>query len=411
MKRMFALSALSAALLFSGVANAGTLQLNIAFKGAETRAVWEHLIQEFEKENPDVKTKVAFVEEETYKVQLPGWLSSVAPDVINWHEGERMAYYAKRGLLQDLSADWQKNDWNSQFASLKTASSFDGKQYAMPTQYFAWGLYYRKDLFEKAGIKGEPQTWAEFLDACKKLKAAGIAPIAVGGRDSWTLAAWFDYLDLRINGYQFHMQLMNGDIPYTDARVKQVYLAWKTLIDDKYFIDNPLSYSLDSVQPLYIQGQAAMMLMGTFLSPGLPPATKAQTGFFRFPTVDPKVTEAEDGSAECLNIPTRASNKADARKFLAFMGRPENDAALAKGVGTLPANSKAAMPDDPIAKIGFQILSQTTGGVAQFYDRDMTKEMADEGMKGMQKFMTDPSKLDEILADLEKTRKRIYHKS
>jgi len=413
MKRQSLRAAAAVAAIFSctTTAYAGTLQLNIAFKGAEQRAVWEQLIQQFEKATPGVTTKVSFVEEETYKVQLPSWLTSVSPDVINWHEGERMAYYARRGLLDDLSSDWRKNGWDTQFASLKTPSSYQGKQYAMPTQYFAWGLFYRKDLFAKAGITREPATWDEFLEDCRKLKAAGIAPIAVGGRDAWTLAAWFDYLDLRLNGYAFHMQLMNGEVSYTDARVKKVYQAWKTLIDDKYFIDNPLSYSLDSVQPLYIQGQAAMMLMGTFLSPGLPAATKAQTGFFRFPTVDAKIPAAEDGSAECLNIPTRAANKPDAQKFLAFIGRPDIDGQLAKGIGTLPANNQAAMPEDPIAKVGFQILSNTTGGVAQFYDRDMTKEMADEGMKVMQRFVTDPSKLDDILEHLEQTRKRIYHVS
>ncbi len=186
MKRVIKLSVLSAALCVAtaAAASAGTLQLNIAFKGAETRAVWESLIKQFEQANPGVATKVAFVEEETYKVQLPAWLTSVAPDVVNWHEGERMAYYAKRGLLDDLTGDWQKNGWDTQFASLKTASSYHGKQFAMPTQYFAWGLYYRKDLFEKVGIKNEPTTWQAFLDDCKKLKAAGIAPIAVGGRDS-----------------------------------------------------------------------------------------------------------------------------------------------------------------------------------------------------------------------------------
>ena len=281
----------------------------------------------------------------------------------------------------------------------------------MPTQYFAWGLYYRKDLFEKVGITKEPTTWQEFLDDCKKLKAAGIAPIAVGGRDSWTLAAWFDYLDLRMNGYDFHLSLMNGEIPYTDARVKNVYLAWKTLIDNKYFIDNPLSYSLDSVQPLYIQGQAAMMLMGTFLSPSLPPATKAQTGFFKFPVIDPKVTPAEDGSARVPEHP-RAGGQQGGRTQIPRVRRTARQrCGVSQRRGYVAANNKAAMPDDAIAKIGFQILSHTTGGVAQFYDRDMTKEMADEGMKGMQRFISDPSKLDGILSDLEKTRKRIYHKS
>jgi len=40
----------------------------------------------------------------------------------------------------------------------------------------------------------------------------------------------------------------------------------------------------------------------------------------------------------------------------------------------------------------------------------MTKEMADEGMKGMQQFVADPSKIDEVLAQLEQTRQRIYKK-
>jgi len=81
---------------------------------------------------------------------------------------------------------------------------------------------------------------------------------------------------LRVNGYDFHQQLMAGDIAYTDPRVKHVYETWKTLIDDKYFIDNALSYDVDSISPLLVNGHAAMMLMGTFFSAGLPAATREQ---------------------------------------------------------------------------------------------------------------------------------------
>jgi len=408
MKKRYRLTALCAMLAFAAQVHAGELTINLAFKGANQRAFWDTALAQFEKANPDIKVKASFVEEEAYKVQLPGWLISQAPDIIKWHEGERMRYYAQRGLLEDISSDWQKNGWNTSFASLKEPSSYAGKQYAVPTDYFSWGLFYRKDLFEKAGIKGEPKTWQEFLDDCKKLKAAGITPIAVGGRDSWTLAAWFDYIDLRLNGYAFHMQLMDGKIPYTDPRVKKVYEAWKVLIDNKYFVDNSLSYTLDSAQPLLIQGQAAMMLMGTFISGGFADGVKSKIGYFQFPVMDPKQPIAEDGSADCLNIPARAKNKADARRFLAFMSRPEMNGALAKAFGSLPANNQAAVPDDPFAKKGFQILSNTKGGIAQFYDRDMTKEMADEGMKGMQRFVSDPSTLDAVLAHLEETRERIY---
>ncbi|RQU06996.1 extracellular solute-binding protein [Burkholderia cenocepacia] len=391
-------------------ADAGTLTINIAFKGASQRAVWQSTIEAFHKAHPDIDVKPTFVDEEAYKVQLPAWLTTVAPDVVNWHAGERMAYYAKRGLFEDLSGDWTKNGWDATYASTRSASSYNGKQYAAPTVYYSWGLFYRKDLFRKVGIADEPKTWDQFLDACKKLKAAGITPIAIGGRDAWTLAGWFDYLDLRLNGNAFHQQLMAGDVPYTDPRVKKVYTTWKSLIDSGYFIDNALSYDLDGAQPFLFQGKAAMMLMGTFIAAGFPPNVKQEMGYYRFPVIDPKVPTAEDGPVESLHIPTKAKNKADAHTFLAFVETPEIGAKLAEGLGSLSANSKSPEPADPIARIGFRILADTKGGVAQFYDRDMTKEMADEGMKGMQQFVANPAQLDTVLAQLEQTRKRIYKK-
>lgn len=402
---------LAASAAWSAAALAGTLAVNIAYKGAVQRTVWQSTVDEFKKANPDVDVKVSFIEEEAYKVQLPGWLSTQAPDIINWHNGERMAFYASRGLLEDLSEDWKKNGWDNTYASTKEASSWQGKQYSAPTVYYSWGMFYRKDLFKKVGIAGEPKSWDEFLEACKKLKAAGIAPIAVGGRDAWTLAGWFDYLDLRINGNAFHQQLMAGDVAYTDPRVKKVYTAWKSLIDNKYFIDNALSYDLDGAQPFLFQGKAAMMLMGTFIAKGFPAKLAPEMGYFQFPIIDANVPTAEEGPTESIHIPAKARNKTDARRFIAFVGTPAISAKLADGLGSLPANSKSPAPADPISRIGFDILSNAKGGISQFYDRDMTKEMADEGMKGMQKFVSDPTKIDDVLNELEQSRKRIYKKS
>jgi multiple sugar transport system substrate-binding protein len=402
-------AALVAGTFASVSVDAATLNVNVSARGNQ-RSTWQDAFDQFKKANPDIDLKVTYITEEAYKVQMGGWLATDPPDVVSWHDGERMAYYAQRGLLEDLSPDWSKNGWSQQYASVKDASTYKGKQYAAPLGYDAYGFFYRKDLFEKAGIKSEPKTWDEFLEANKKLKAIGVAPIAVAARDSWTLAAWFDYLDLRINGNAFHQQLMAGEIPYTDPRVKKVYTTWKTLIDDHYFIDNALSYDLDSIAPFLVNDKAAMMLMGTFFSASIPPSIKEQTGFFRFPVIDANVPMAEDGPVNVLLIPAKAKNKADARKLLAFMEQPKINAELAKGWGQLPSNSQSAEPDDAISKVGFQTLANTKGGIAQFYDRDMQKEMADEGMKAMQQFYSDPSQLDAVLARLEATRKRIYQK-
>ncbi|SIT43953.1 Extracellular solute-binding protein family 1 [Paraburkholderia ribeironis] len=401
--------ALVAGTFASVSADAATLNVNVSARGNQ-RSTWQDAFDKFKKANPDVDLKVTYITEEAYKVQMGGWLATDPPDVVSWHDGERMAYYAQRGLLEDLSSDWSKNGWSQQYASVKEASTYKGKQYAAPLGYDAYGFFYRKDLFEKAGIKSEPKTWDEFLEANKKLKAIGVAPIAVAARDSWTLAAWFDYLNLRINGNAFHQKLMAGEVPYTDPRVKKVYTTWKTLLDNHDYIDNALSYDLDSIAPFLVNGKAAMMLMGTFFSASIPPSLKDQIGFFRFPVVDANVPMAEDGPVNVLLIPAKAKNKADARKLLAFMEQPQINADLAKGWGQLPSNSQAAEPDDAISKVGFQTLANTKGGIAQFYDRDMQKEMADEGMKAMQQFYSDPSQLDTVLAHLEATRKRIYQK-
>ncbi|SMG59933.1 ABC transporter substrate-binding protein [Paraburkholderia susongensis] len=402
-------AALVASALGSAAVDAATLNVNVSARGNQ-RSTWQDAFDQFKKANPDIDLKVTYITEEAYKVQMGGWLATDPPDVVSWHDGERMAYYAQRGLLEDLSSDWAKNGWSQQYASVKEASTYKGKQYAAPLGYDAYGFFYRKDLFEKAGIKSEPKTWDEFIAATNKLKAIGVAPIAVAARDSWTLAAWFDYLDLRINGNEFHQKLMAGEIPYTDPRVKKVFTTWKTLLDNHVYIDNALSYDLDSIAPFLVNGKAGMMLMGTFFSASFPPSIKDQIGFFRFPVIDANVPMAEDGPVNVLLIPAKAKNKADARKLLAFMETPKINAELAKGWGQLPSNSQAAEPDDAISKVGFQTLANTKGGIAQFYDRDMQKEMADEGMKAMQQFYNDPSQLDTVLAHLEATRKRIYQK-
>ena len=40
------------------------------------------------------------------------------------------------------------------------------------------GVFYDKDAFEAAGVAAEPKTWAEFLDACQKIKDSGVGPVA-----------------------------------------------------------------------------------------------------------------------------------------------------------------------------------------------------------------------------------------
>ena len=136
-------------------ASAGTLNVTVSARGNQ-RATWQNAFDQFKKANPDVDLKVSYVGEEAYKVQLSGWLATDPPDVLSWHNGERMAYFAKRGLLADLTSDWQKNGWKQTYAAVKSSSTYAGKQYSVPLGTDAYGFFYRKDLFQKAGISAVP---------------------------------------------------------------------------------------------------------------------------------------------------------------------------------------------------------------------------------------------------------------
>ena len=101
---------------------------------------------------------------------------------------------------------------------------------------------YNKDLFAKYGLS-EPQTWEEFLLICEKLKSQGITPIVLGSKDDWPVAGWFDYLNLRLNGLDFHQQLTRGEVSYLDVRVRNVFSHLGQLVDANYFLeshDDPL---------------------------------------------------------------------------------------------------------------------------------------------------------------------------
>ena len=111
-------AALVAGVFCCTVADAATLSVNVSARGNQ-RSTWQDAFDKFKKANPDVDLKVTYVTEEAYKVQMGGWLATDPPDVVSWHDGERMAYYAERGLLEDLSPDWSKNGWSQQYASVK----------------------------------------------------------------------------------------------------------------------------------------------------------------------------------------------------------------------------------------------------------------------------------------------------
>lgn len=390
----------------SSAAIARTLVINSDASDPAPKEAWAEIVKRFEQANPDIEVKYNLYDHESYKTTIRNWLVTSPPDVVFWYAGNRMKTFVDRGLFEDVSDLWQEKNMTTDFATAMPAMSVNDKQYGVPYTYYQWGIYYRKDIFEANGIS-EPKSWDELKAAAETLKKAGVTPFTIGTKYLWTAAGWFDYINMRTNGLDFHIQLMDGKVAYTDDRVKQTFANWKELVEPGYFLENHASYSWQEAQPFLYNGQAAMYLMGNFITPNFPAELDGKMGFFQFPVINPEVGMAEDAPMDTLHIPSKAKNKDDARKFLEFVAQAENQQLINEMLLQIPTNNKAKAKADPFLDKGVQMLA-SADGTAQFYDRDTNPAMAKEGMKGFQEFMVHPDRIDKILERLERTRSRTF---
>ena len=409
MKYMKTLAGLALGLALSAsTAMAGEIVLNSDQSDPAPKKAMEELIAGFEKANPGNKVQWNNFDHEGYKAAIRNFLTADAPDVAAWYAGNRMAPFVKAGLFEDVSDVWKEHGLDDQLKSAAASMTIDGKKWGVPYTYYQWGIYYRPDVFKANNVE-VPKNWAELVAACAKLKAAGIAPFAIGTKALWPTGGWFDYMDLRVNGYQFHMDLTAGKIPYTDAKVKAVFDKWAELVKPGYYIDNHAALDWQDAMPQFVQGKAAMYLMGNFaVAPMMAGGLKAeQIGFMQFPAITEGVAMAEDAPTDTFHIPSGAKNKEDAKKFLAFVASADAQTKLNAVLGQLSVNSGSAKPDDKFLSAGFAMLS-SAAGLAQFFDRDAPAEMAKAGMEGFQEFMVHPDHEDAILARLEGVRAKVY---
>jgi multiple sugar transport system substrate-binding protein len=191
-------------LFISSIASAGTLVVATNQSGEGANAAFKQYVADFEAAHPEVTVVLNEYEGEAYKVAIRNFLTSETPDVALWFAGNRMKYFVDQELLMDVSDVWEDYGLYDSMASSKLALTVDDKQYGVPWGYYQWGMYYRTDIFENVGLS-VPTNFEELIAACSTLRENNIVPVAIGTRYLWTAAGWFDYLNMRVNGYEFHI--------------------------------------------------------------------------------------------------------------------------------------------------------------------------------------------------------------
>src|SRR5690349_13574912 len=154
-------------------------------------------------------TKVNTVDHNTFQEQINNYLQGKPDDVFTWFAGYRMQFFATQGLVGQIDDVWSKIGSNFSDAMKKASTGADGHQYFVPIYNYPWAVFYRKSLFQDKGYT-VPKTLDDLKGLADKMKKDGIVPFAFADKQGWPAMGTFDILNMRINGYDFHVSLMAG---------------------------------------------------------------------------------------------------------------------------------------------------------------------------------------------------------
>lgn len=384
---------------------AGAEQLVIDYVVSNTpqRTAWLRTINQFAAANPDIQITHNGYPQEQYKRDFTAGLRTGRADLAFWYAGERLRDAADNKLLTPLDADTVALLKRKKFhpATIE-GTRIDGEVYGFPLYYYVWGLVYRKSLFERLQLQ-PPATWSEFLQVCARLKAAGVAPLAVGAKSGWPAAGWFDYLNLRINGIDFHRKLLRGDARFTDARVRQVFDVWGGLLRKGYFLEATMDQEMDRVLPYLYRNHVGMMLMGSFIAARFPEAIAADMGFFAFPNYSPAMPPYEEAPLDVLIQPAGGINHAARKRFLTFLAESGSLRHIAEADQTLAAQADRPPSSVRLGEASSSILG-SAAGLTYFFDRDAKAELVGPLFDGLRQFLKAPHDTDQVVHHIERAR-------
>ncbi|WP_407914682.1 ABC transporter substrate-binding protein [Kitasatospora sp. NE20-6] len=340
-----------------------------------------------------VDIRINTVDHNTFQQNITSYLQGTPDDLFTWFAGYRMQYFAAQGLAQPLDDVWEKIGGNFGEAAKKLSTGLDGHQYLVPLYNYPWVVFYSKSLFAKHGYT-VPTTWDAYVALVKRMKSDGLIPIAFGDKDGWPALGTFDILNMRINGYDYHIKLLKHEIPWTDQGVYTVFQHWAELMPYVQSGANGRIWQ-DAVKSLE-SGAAGMMFQGSNQVAAQYVTDKADLAdldFFPFPAVDPKWgQDYMDAPTDGFMLSRKARNPAAAKAVLEYIGsgRAEAeylktdqwDVGLAKGLQVPTYN---AVQQKSVAAIS------SCKAVAQFMDRDADPAMATAMISVIQKFIDDPS--------------------
>jgi multiple sugar transport system substrate-binding protein len=371
----------------------GTVKLGSNQSDAGPKKGIQAVADAFSAANGGTKVKLNVVDHGTFQDSISSYLQGTPDDAFTWFSGHRMQFFAAQGLATPVDDMWDRVKSNYTAGMAGTVTGNDGHIYGVPVDYYPWAVFYRKSVFA-AHSYTIPTTWDAFKALCVQMKKDGLIPIAMADKDGWPAQGTLDILNLRLNGYQFHIDLCTGKQKWTDPRVANVFKKWSEITP--YYSKGLAGMTWQQGADQLVQKKAGMYLLGLFVGDQFKatgnPADLDDLDFFPFPDLGTQY-DAEKGIDAPIDIwmvskksPTLSADLGQAKAFLEFFSKGSTQLLVFKEApGAIPtANDADTSTYSPLTKKAVEIVSKA-GKITQFFDRDSRPDFA--GPNGMQSFL------------------------
>jgi len=392
-----------------GGGGSGSKEVTVGSNASDTlpKQAYEQVFANFQKAS-GITPKVNTVDHNTYQEQINNYLQGRPDDVWMWFAGYRMQFFAQRGLAGPVTDVWQKVGGNFTEALKQASTGLDGQQYFIPFYYYPWAVFYRKSVFEEKGYQ-PATTLDELVALAKQMQGDKLTPIAFADKDGWPAMGTFDYLNMRINGYDFHISLMGGNESWTDPKVARVFDTWRELLP--YHQQGSLGRTWQEAGQALQQKKAGMYLLGMFVGQQFPEADRDDLDFFAFPEIDPAIgTDSVEAPIDGFMLAKSPREEANAKQLLEYLAGTEAVGTYLKSdPNNIAANTKADTSSyNALQKKAVELIG-SAAHISQFLDRDTRPDFASTVMiPSLQEFIRNPNDVAGLTKKIEDQKKTIF---
>jgi raffinose/stachyose/melibiose transport system substrate-binding protein len=268
-------------------------------------------------------------------------------------EKRDFAAFIKAGHILDLTPYMEEDNaaWKDVFfAKALAVNEFaEGNSYNVPSGIYgapldviAIQMVYNKELFRQLGLdpKRPPETFAQFIEIGKKIKAAHMQGLASGWGETWMIDCLVNNYAFNIMGKDKVLATIKGEASYNDPYWIKVLSLFKEMQDSGTLASGIVTMVNKTAEQLFANSKVVFAFNGSWCVN----VYKAMNPKLDYGVIlPPKASEAYPmsiwgGAGSSFMVNAKSPRKEEAVKFLKWLTDKEQQVYLSEATNNLPAN-------------------------------------------------------------------------